>query len=140
MAAGLAQTRRPNIIAANNDLGQAIAHLIGFFLYGMEYRGNLTIFCARTLWDSGSANFPMAGSSRRHSGEYNYQVYRSAILDVGGSFLLKRVIRRANQRTGFDMRKTHLLAELFILGEFIWVDIAHDGQVLASGLQILAEG
>ncbi|HSZ18455.1 MAG TPA: hypothetical protein VK770_01615 [Candidatus Acidoferrum sp.] len=38
---------------------KAIARFIGFFLYGMKLRTNLTIFCVAAWRESGNANLPI---------------------------------------------------------------------------------
>lgn len=54
-------------------------------------------------------------------------------------FLFEGVIGRADERAGFDVLETHLFAEALVLREFIRMNEAHDRQMLARGLEILAE-
>ena len=74
-------------------------------------------------------------SWERQSGDWRSQQDTFAVdLNVARGFLFKGVIRRAHQRTRLDMREAHLLALFFIFGEFIGVDVSHDGQMFACGL------
>jgi hypothetical protein len=52
--------------------------------------------------------------------------------------LVEGVVGRAHERASLDVLEAHGFSENFVLGEFIGVDVADDGQVLAGGLEILA--
>jgi hypothetical protein len=60
-AAGIAQINRTKAAIGKHNLAEIIARLIGFFLYGMNVRGNLTIFCALARGESGYANLRISG-------------------------------------------------------------------------------
>ncbi len=60
-AAGSAQKNITNTAIGKHKLTKVIARLIGFFLYGMKVRGNVTIFCLVAWEESGNANLPIGG-------------------------------------------------------------------------------
>ncbi len=60
-------------------------------------------------------------------------------LPYSGFRLIKGVVGGTNERSGFDVLETHLLAKNLVIGKFIGMDVANDGQVFACGLEILAE-
>ena len=61
------------------------------------------------------------------------------MLNVSSGLLLERVVGGAHQRARFDVRETHLLAKRLVLGEFVRMNEAHDGEVFARGLHVLSQ-
>jgi hypothetical protein len=51
--------------------------------------------------------------------------------------LLEGVVGGADQRAGFHMLEAHGFAEDFEFGELVGVNVAHDGQMIFGGLQVL---
>jgi hypothetical protein len=69
----------------------------------------------------------------------NYGIaWRGMALAAGGFFLFEGVIRSAHKRAGFDVLESHLLTQTLVLGEFVRMYEAHDGQVFPGWLKILA--
>lgn len=61
------------------------------------------------------------------------------VLPVGGFGLLEGVIGRADERAGFDVFEAHGFAADLEFGELAGMNVADDGQMIARGLEILAE-
>ena len=53
--------------------------------------------------------------------------------------LLEGVVGGTHQRAGLDVPQAHLFAQGLVLREFVGVDVTNDWQVLAGGLEVLAE-
>src|SRR5258708_34748383 len=62
----------------------------------------------------------------------------NADLFVRGFGLLEGVVRRTHQRAGFHMLESYGFAADLELREFIGMDVAHDGQMIAGGPEILS--
>jgi hypothetical protein len=88
------------------------------------------LFIASTC-SSGSVSCELAISGIIFRGNYFAQ---QPGLAAGGFGLLERVIRRANERAGLDVLEAHGFAQDFEFGEFVGMNVADDGQMLACGL------
>ena len=53
--------------------------------------------------------------------------------------MFERVIRRTHERPCFDVFETHGFAEDFEFGELVGVNVADDGEMVAGGLEVLAQ-
>src|SRR5262245_8122292 len=64
---------------------------------------------------------------------------RKFLADCGFG-LVEGVVRRADERAGFDVLETDLLAENFEFGKLVGMDVANDWQMVTRRLEVLAQG